>query len=279
MAKAAKTAATPAVDKSAAKSTELAVIDAKNYALISNPGALAAIQYNLRDEKLSEFDLDRVKVPAAGGTVFQVPTIDGIKNEEVLEGIMLGVQVRRAFWESQNVDGSPPDCYSINGTDGVGNPGGSCAGCPHNEFGSAVKPNGEQGKGKACRERRIVMFLRADDRLPLIVVAPPTSIKGTKKFLMHLPVPMFQAVVRIRLEKVSAKPDYSIINFEYVGQISHAQGLAMAKYADTIRNAIIGQAPLHSETRNEDEELPPDPNTIDAVQNPEIPDDEEAGGE
>ena len=226
------------------------LIDATEFALIGEPTSLAALEYNLAQESISEFDLDRVKIPAGGATVWQVPGLEGISNHEAIEGIIVSISVRRAFWES-SFDGSntPPDCSSTDGFRGVGDPGGECSACPFNEFGSAVKQNGQQGRGKRCQERRIILLIRPEDRLPLAISAPPTSIKNIKQFLMRLPVPMYQAVVRLELE-VDKNADgvaFSKVVPSYVGHIAAEHGKALRGYAETLKRSIVAQAPRGSE--------------------------------
>ena len=53
-----------------------------------------------------------------------------------------------------------------------------CANCPMNRWGSAA--NG--GKGKGCREKRLLLVLRDGEALPVVVVAPPTSLLSVGQF-------------------------------------------------------------------------------------------------
>jgi hypothetical protein len=50
-----------------------------------------------------------------------------------------------------------------------------------NQFGSAQK-----GRGKACKEMRLVFMLMGEGMLPFVVVLPPTSIPTLKKYLTRL---------------------------------------------------------------------------------------------
>lgn len=54
----------------------------------------------------------------------------------------------------------------------------SCTDCPMNKWGTAT--NG--GKGKACREKRLLLVLRDGEDLPVVVIAPPTSILAVQQF-------------------------------------------------------------------------------------------------
>lgn len=225
------------------------LIDVKNYALINEPSALQAMVYNLQDEQISEFDLDRIKIPAGGGLFFNVPGEDGITPEKSIQGIVLHLGIRRSYWVNPTPTGSPPDCFSIGGLKGIGNPGGECANCPFNQFGSAVKSDGKQGKGKRCREMRVMLILRAQDRLPIVVLAPPASIKPVKQWLMKLPVFMFQAVIKLELsqDKNSDGVEYSKLVPSYVGHISPEAAKGLQAYAETLKKVIVGKAPIGSD--------------------------------
>jgi len=261
---AAAAAQTPA--NVAPESRSLAMIDASNYALINDSASLKSMIYNLQGEQISEFDLDRVKIPAGGGMFFNVPTLEGIKPAESIEGIVLHIGIRRSYWEDPNPTGVPPQCYSVDGLIGIGSPGGDCGACPFNQFGSAVNASGKQGRGKRCREMRVLLIIRPEDRLPLVVLAPPASIKGIKQWLMRLPVYMFQAVLRLRLQadKNNDGIAYSKLIPEYVGAISPEAAKGLQKYAETLKKVIVGKAPVSGDFIDEEEEL----------EAPELPEDE-----
>ena len=84
-------------------------------------------------------DLERITVPAGGGTMWEVPTIDseGVDYHKTLTGIIIGSQTGRKYWKTsfdETGGGTPPDCFSADGVDGIGNPGGQCASCPNAKF-------------------------------------------------------------------------------------------------------------------------------------------------
>ena len=63
----------------------------------------------------------------------------------------------------------------------------ACATCAFNRYGSDADPEtGQPRKGKACREKRVVLFLRDGDTLPLVVLAPPSSIRAVDAFVTLL---------------------------------------------------------------------------------------------
>lgn len=241
MAKASKTGTVIAKQASERK-RKGQLISVENYEIIADPDKLEVLQCNLEGETLSEFDLDQIHVPGSGGTVFEVPGLNGPTNEEEVTGVVLAILIRRGFWENTIPDGSPPDCSSSDGIIGIGNPGGPCDACEHNQFGTAIGDNGKPGKGKRCREMRAILFLREGDTLPVVVCAPPTSLKGFKRYLMKLPVAMHTAVTTINLEKVATKPPYSIIVPRYDGHISPEHGRTMKSYAAMMKQTI-GKSP------------------------------------
>lgn len=245
------------------------MIDVRNYSLMADPMSLQAMVYNLQGEQISEFDLDRIKVPPGGMTVFQIPTPEGQDHVKEIVGIILHIGIRKAYWSDPNPSGSPPDCYSTDGIHGTGDPGGACAACPLNEFGSAIGPDGKPRKGKRCREMRTLLMIRENDRLPVVVTAPPASIKGVKQYLLKgLPVFMFQAITKLTLaeDKSSDGIPYSRLVPHYVGHIDPAIAKSLALYAQTLKAVLVGAAPVTNDFFGADETR--DPNIVDGVVDP-----------
>ncbi len=126
---------------------------------------------------------DRVTIPAAGGTVFEVPgalpgETDTVKD---FSGVILFHHPLFSYYHEKYVGGSnPPDCGSYNGLTGVGDPGGACASCPLNQFGS-----GENG-GKACKNKRRIFILREGEMIPLLLTLPTGSMKEFGIYIKRL---------------------------------------------------------------------------------------------
>lgn len=149
-------------------------------------------------QKLQDFDLslalsdelaglsssfERIKIPAAGSTVFEVPGDDPDSPEAVKEfsAVILHHHPLNAFYRNKYTGGSnPPDCGSFDGVLGEGDPGGSCATCPYNQFGSG------EGGGKACKNRRRIYLLREGDVFPMLLSLPTGSLKDFTRYLMRL---------------------------------------------------------------------------------------------
>lgn len=143
--------------------------------------------------------LDRVRVPAGGGTAWEVPTISGeTESVKELKGIIVGAKDSRLYF-SKKYDGSndPPDCFSDDGITGVGDPGGNCAECPLSKFGSG-------GERPRCAQRKLILLLRSDSVLPIVLNLPPSSLREVERYFMRLSAQrktFFQVETTFKLEK------------------------------------------------------------------------------
>lgn len=207
---------------------ELMKIESYAVAQIDNQELKEIIRENLGGTSITKFDLDRVKVPSGGGTTWEVPTLDGTEDMKALEGVVIFFKDENAYW-AQKYDGSnnPPDCYSADGIIGEGNPGGQCAKCPLNQFGSA-----DDGAGKACKNVRTIFLIREGSILPLAVSVPPTSLKEARKYFLRLAasaVPYYGVVTEMTLEKDknSTGIAYSKIKFNMKGRLSAEDAMKM----------------------------------------------------
>ena len=130
-----------------------------------------------------QMSFQRVKIPAGGTLQFEMPSDDpdNPDYEKNLVGVILHNHATCAYWPagSEYDDDTTPLCSSVDGKVGIGTPGGACAACVMNRFGSA--PDGS--KGKACKNMRVLYLLRSGEYMPLQVNLPPTSIKPFKEFL------------------------------------------------------------------------------------------------
>jgi len=173
---------------------------------------------NIGEQGLRPMDLDKVKVPAGGMETWEVPTLQGTDAVKVLEGIVLHFKDTRVYWASKGDGNTPPDCSSMDGKFGIGNPGGDCLKCPFAQFGSGIDEKGQPTKGQACKSVRLFLFLRQDDMIPLLVPLPPTSIQNAKKYFLRLVAngyPYYGVTTHLRLEKAkNAKGTvYSVATF------------------------------------------------------------------
>ena len=160
----------------------------KNELITKDNGFMALEGFNLADalsEELAGMDVtfDRVTIPAAGGTVFEVPGEMPGETDTVKEftGVILYHHPLFTYYRERFSGGSnPPDCGSYDGVTGVGDPGGVCARCPLNQFGS-----GENG-GKACKNKRRIFILRPGELFPLVLTLPTGSMKEFGVYVKRL---------------------------------------------------------------------------------------------
>lgn len=218
-----------------------------NYAIVTQDAdsLREVMAANAGDRGISEFDLDRVKVPSGGGTVWQVPSLEGERNEESIEGVIVFWKEPRAYW-AQDFDssggGTPPDCSSGMGDVGIGIPGGDCSKCPLAAFGSAEK-NGEKAAGQACKQMRMIFLLREGGLLPIVVTAPPTSLGNARQYFLRLSsngVPFYGVKTRLRLKKDKNKQGiaYSKIEFEMAAVLPPPAIARIKDYAAGITGAL-----------------------------------------
>jgi len=139
------------------------------------------IRENIGAAGVSQFDLDRAKIPTGEGTMFELPTGDGSEKVASITGVIIGFRDVRVYFEGEyDGGGSPPDCFSDDCETGQGMPGGPCAECPLSRFGTA-----RNGRGQACSQRRLLFIARPESLLPLVLSLPPTSLANARKYFLN----------------------------------------------------------------------------------------------
>lgn len=161
-------------------STEVS-IETSGYLALQNFNMAAAIQ-----EEMAGLDLtfDKIKVPSGGGINFELPTDDPDSPDSVKEFsgvIVFQHPLRMYYMDKYTGANNPPNCGSFDAITGIGNPGGSCAKCPLNLFGSA-----EDRAGKACKDRRRIYILREGEIFPLLLSLPTGSLKNMTTYIKRL---------------------------------------------------------------------------------------------
>jgi hypothetical protein len=215
----------------------VALID-KYAVMTTTPADLAEIiAENTGGDGLSEWDLERIKVPAGGGIAWEVETLDGLDTRKALEGVVVGMRNVRSYWASDEMTGAPPDCSSRDGVTGTGAPGGACHECPLAKFGSG------KNQSQACKAMRLLFLVQPDTLLPAVVVVPPSSLKAVRKHMLRLAAraTRFHAVVtRLELEKCQNADGitYARIVPTSTGRLSEQQAAVMQEYAETMRPAF-----------------------------------------
>lgn len=125
-----------------------------------------------------EFTPDKVRIPAGGGSAFELPG-DGEESELVkdITGVIISSHPVNAYFKEKYTGGNnPPECGSFDGIHGHGCPGGMCAECQFNAFGSG------EGKSKACKNRRMLYILREGELFPIMLALPTSSLKEFSQY-------------------------------------------------------------------------------------------------
>ncbi len=201
------------------------------------------VEGEFSSEELAE-DMDglqmsfpRVKIPGGGALMFEIPSDDpdNPDYEKTLEGVILYNHASCAYWVDSDDEDNTPICSSVDGKVGIGEPGGVCAACMLNRYGTA-----EKGNGKACKNMRVLYLLRSGEYMPLQLNLPPTSIKAFRDFanlsFMLRRRATYGSLVRIELKKMSnGKEDYSIATFRRLRDFTGEELANIKAYAESFK--------------------------------------------
>lgn len=204
------------------------------FAALANADAL-----NNAAEDLAGLDLtfDRIKIPSGGSTAFEIPDGD---SEEVnmvkdIVGVILLHHPAYAYYKDKYTGGSnPPDCGSFDGLNGTGTPGGLCAACPLNKFGSGG------GQSKDCKNRRMLYVLMEGELFPMVLSLPTGSLKEFTKYLkrqLSKGRKLNQIVMKISLKKATNGSgiafSQAVFSFERV--LNDEEKVAIAVITDLVK--------------------------------------------
>lgn len=151
-----------------------------------------------------------------------------------LEGVILYTHNSNAYWPegSEYDDDQPPLCQPFDGKVGYGEPGGTCADCVLNQFGSDGN-----NKGKACKNMRMLYLLRSGEYMPIQIALPPTSLTPYTRFVNEAFLSrrrkVCTGVVRIGLKKaVSGSHEYCVATFTKIADFAGEDLAHIRAYAD-----------------------------------------------
>jgi hypothetical protein len=202
-----------------------------------------AIEENLAGGGFTPYSFDRIKVPSGGATAWEIPQPDGSDPETAKEfSAVIGHQypVTKSYWPQGIEEGGnkPPACFSMNGLVGIGDPGGPCATCPHNQWGT-----GKNG-GKACPDRRMLFLVQEHSLLPTVLLIPGGSAKNVDKYirvtLSNLGIPYYGALTKFKLRKEKNRDgiDYAQIVPSFSGKLPRQHALQIKAYGATLDAAL-----------------------------------------
>lgn len=212
---------------------------------------LAAMEANLGGERVTQFDLDRYKVPGGGGLVWTSDDELAAPTKE-LSGIILNHRLVRTYWDTSlgsTGGGTAPTCYSDDSITGFGDPGGSCAGCQLATFGTAVKEDGSEGRGQACKQSRLIFLLQPGETLPVVVTIPPSSLQAMKRYLLRLvkrSLPVTAVVTTLSLAK-----DKNGDGIEFARVTPHVAGMVSEDDRPKVTALAAQLAPVFSAVRQD----------------------------
>lgn len=204
---------------------------AKEFALfkVGEPSkVLELMMENLGNDGLNFSSLTSVTWPTAikGTPAWQIDMADGPKAVAEVPCVILRYRDGRLFWGASfaESDGSPPACVSEDKIVGVGKPGGECAKCPLNEWGSHRRDDGTPTRGKACQERRRLFVMTPWSLLPVHFNIPPTSLKPIQQYfakLVGLGLPYYSVMSKMRLNKAPNKDgvEYAELSIEMMARL------------------------------------------------------------
>lgn len=192
-----------------------------------------------------EFFFDRVKLPAGGGTAFEIPSAEGEDSEMVkdITGIIVYNHPAYAYYQDKYTGGNnPPDCGSFDGVTGIGTPGGDCATCPYNRFGSG------DGQSKLCKNKRMLYILREGELFPLTLSLPTGSLKtftGYVKSQLSRGRKLNQMVTKITLKKASNASGiaFSQAVFTFDRMLTPDERAAVAGVSETVKTYAANLTP------------------------------------
>jgi hypothetical protein len=239
-------------------STALTTIQERYPVLAADCNVQELIAENMAGESLGINLLTKIKVPRGGSLSWMVPTLEGEQAVKELEGVILNISRTRAYWATSKVTNDPPACRSNDMITGIGNPGGECDSCPFNQYGSATKDGGGAGRGKGCKERKILFMLRPGAMLPEAVILPPTCLKAMQKYQLTLTsnsVPYCAVITKLALKESSSRDGfkYAEIVPTMSGRLDKDAIDRVRSLAASLRGVMESTASDHTGEESDDE--------------------------
>ena len=220
--------------RKAKETQEIATIQPTGYLALRDFDFSSVISEEM--EGLNAF-FERIKMPSGDTTLFQIPSENPEEPEfekEFSAVILYHHPIRAYFKEKYTGASNPPDCGSLDGATGYGNPGGDCRSCPFNEFGTW------ENDAKACKERQRLYLLREGELFPTMLSLPTGSLKELARYLMRLLSKgnkSYEVVTRFSLVKATNKGGiaYAKAAFRMERKLTSEELPLIAKLSDQIK--------------------------------------------
>ena len=223
--------------------TNTAIAETEGYAALANMDMLSEAMAD--DCQGLEFSFDRVKLPAGGGTAFEIPCAESEDSEMAkdITGVIVYNHPAYAYYADKYTGGNnPPDCGSFDGVTGIGTPGGNCSKCPYNKFGSG------EGQSKLCKNKRMLYILQEGELFPVMLSLPTGSLKNFTNFVkgnLSKGRKLSQIVVKISLKKAASASGiaYSQAVFAFQRMLSDKELSAVAKVTESVKSYAANLTP------------------------------------
>lgn len=223
-----------------AETTNKDIMKIEGFAVLAKSGLLEEAM--AEDCMGLEFSFDRVKLPAGGGTAFEIPSAESDESEMAkdLTGVIVYNHPAYAYYKDKYAGGNnPPDCGSFDGVTGFGTPGGSCANCPYNKFGSG------EGQSKLCKNKRMLYILREGELFPITLSLPTGSLRSFTQYVkgqLSRGRKLNQIVTKVTLKKAanSSGIAYSQAVFTFVRMLNAEERAAVAGVTEKVKAYASG---------------------------------------
>ena len=195
---------------------------------------------DLEDEELSVFDMPLIHV-GMGGTKAWITQRGAEIVDADLSGVILAHKTNRVYYPGAYKGGNElPQCSSVDGRTGIGNPGGECKPCEKNEFGSR---KGDEA-GKACAEKRMLYLLQEGHVIPIIVQVSAGSLKSFRSYLYsmvnHGGIKRFITNLGIE-EGQGSHGSFDRITFERGQKLDDTSYKRIREYSDELSKILVVQ--------------------------------------
>lgn len=227
-------------------------------ALAPDPELAEMLAESMDGIELTAQDLPRVRVPSGGGQFWTVIQDGEETPVKTLTGVLVLHKPQRVFWTNPEPSGLAPECFSTDnirpepgglyapgGERAAQNPSGLCKNCPMSQPQSDLKG----GRGMACKEQKLLFMICEGMTLPLVVVAPPSSLRSIKQYVISLVnsgTPWWGVKTTLELEKAqnSTGNEFARISPKAAGKLEPGEVKAVKDY-NTYIKGLIEAAPAH----------------------------------